>query len=513
MKKALTLLLVFALVLSMVTGAFAAESTENGEQPKNQVEQTTVTVGTLTELKEAIAAAEDGDTIAISAEIILDNDTLATEKSIILTRADTYETGALLSMRLGASISGFNIIDGKSIAVSCESCSTLSVSITDCDFQGDAQNTNTFVNVYGDLNGQNIVRISNCTFDGTTNHAISCRENSIVTLLDCVFENNAAWEQGGAIYSSGTLILERCHIQNNHAMSGGGVYCRGNLTITDCEIGSNTIDNPKFGTDILSLGVLTITDEQEDGAGFYDESTGEKITLPLTDYADTAKLIYLTDDDAATYFTPEEPPETPSEPPEQPDDPEPTIIYRNVYVRVPVYIEKEPEPVEPALVCGDAVIDVSRSVKLDGYDDGLLHLEDGLTRAQFAKILCGLLDADTLDRYKTADTIFDDVAPDVWYCPYVNTIAAAGIVCGTGNGNFDPEGILTWGHIITVLSRFVEAQDYTLQNIQYDGWALDSVKTAVALGWIADHAAFNPDAAISRGELAYFVNYVLGLYR
>ena len=119
----------------------------------------------------------------------------------------------------------------------------------------------------------------------------------------------------------------------------------------------------------------------------------------------------------------------------------------------------------------------------------------------------------TLDRYKTYDTVFDDVAPDAWYCPYVNTIAAAGIVCGTGNGNFDPEGILTWGHIITVLSRFVEAQDYTLQNIQYYGWALDSVKTAVALGWIADQAAFNPDAAISRGELAYFVNYVLGLYR
>ena len=140
-------------------------------------------------------------------------------------------------------------------------------------------------------------------------------------------------------------------------------------------------------------------------------------------------------------------------------------------------------------------------------------MEDHLTRAQFAKILCGLLDADTLDHYKTSDTVFDDVTPDAWYCPYVNTIAAAGIVCGTGNGNFDPEGILTWAHIITVLSRFVGVQDYILQNIQYDGWAADAVKTAVALGWIADHAAFNPDAAISRGELAYFVNYVLGLYR
>lgn len=72
---------------------------------------------------------------------------------------------------------------------------------------------------------------------------------------------------------------------------------------------------------------------------------------------------------------------------------------------------------------------------------------------------------------------------------------------------------MTWAHIITVMSRFVEQQDYQLQNIQYDGWAIDAVETAVALGWIADHAAFNPDAPISRGELAYFVNFVLGLYR
>lgn len=114
---------------------------------------------------------------------------------------------------------------------------------------------------------------------------------------------------------------------------------------------------------------------------------------------------------------------------------------------------------------------------------------------------------------KSTDTIFADVAPDAWYCPYVNTIANAGIVCGTGDGNFAPEAQLTWGHIITILSRFVEQQECDLKNIQYDGWAADAVETAVALGWITDHVAFNPDAPISRGELAYFINYVLGLYR
>lgn len=82
------------------------------------------------------------------------------------------------------------------------------------------------------------------------------------------------------------------------------------------------------------------------------------------------------------------------------NDNEPEVIYRPIYVRVPIYIERDPEPVEPSFVCGDAVIDVSRSVVLEGYDDGLLHLEDGLTRAQFMTILYRLLDEVPLNAMK-----------------------------------------------------------------------------------------------------------------
>ena len=72
MKKMLSLLLVFTLVLSMATSAFAAEGTDCGEQPQDQEDQTAPTVSTLEELQAAIAAAKDGDTIAISEEITLD---------------------------------------------------------------------------------------------------------------------------------------------------------------------------------------------------------------------------------------------------------------------------------------------------------------------------------------------------------------------------------------------------------------------------------------------------------
>ena len=562
MRKMLSLLLVFMLVLSTVTSAFAADDIEGGKQPQESENQTTVTVGTLDELQATIAAAEDGDTIAISAEITLDGVALETDSDITLVRADTYESGSFFRLKNSAVLSGFTMENYKSsTTVMCDS----TAEIKHCSFIGDVETTDSFIKAYMILSTADVV-ISDCTFSGALYSAIRSNQNVQLTITNSTFSNNSSYAQGGAIHSSGTLILDNCTFTGNKAVSGGGVYCSGNLTITDCQFSGNQIESEKFGTDILSMGTLSITDDPQDGAGFYEESTGEKVSLPLADYANIAKLIYLPDEQAAEYFAPtepdepeeqepspddtddggeatdtpvtppnqpeqpevgdgdnlpsedEEPPTTPETPQDKPDDDEddhePTIIYRPVYIYVPVEPEsEEPEIVEPSFLCGDAVIDVSRSVVLQGYTDGLLHLEDGLTRAQFMTILYRLLDEETLERYESTDTVFADVAPDAWYCRYVSTIANAGIVCGTGNGNFDPDALLTWGHIITILSRFVEAQEYQLQNIQYDGWAADAVETAVALGWITDHAAFNPDAPISRGELAYFINYVLSLYR
>lgn len=221
--------------------------------------------------------------------------------------------------------------------------------------------------------------------------------------------------------------------------------------------------------------------------------------------------------------------ELPTKTEDKENDDGPSIVY------VPVYIPSRPhnststttttaaetetknttvaDASAPVFACGNAVIDVSRSVVLEGYSDGLLHLEDSLTRAQMATIIYRLLDADTLARYDRATSNFTDVSPTAWYSRYVSTIANAGIVSGVGNGCYNPDGKLTWAHILTVLSRFVEPTTYALQNIQYSGWALQSVQTAVALGWIGDYANFNPDAVITRGEFQQLVNGVLSLYQ
>ena len=558
MKRILSMTIALALALSLATTAFA---TEGGEQPQ---EETPVVVSTLEELQAAIAAAEDGDTIAVSAEIMLDGVALETDKDITITRADTYGSGALFRMKNGAVLSGFTIENNKySATITCEASPEAQIEINNCQFVGDSENTKSFVDFFSGLSSI-VASISNCSFNGAIGSAVYSKPRVQLTIIDSTFSHNHSDTQGGAIRSEGTLILQGCSISGNSAASGGGVYCSGELTITDCQFSGNQIESEKFGTDILSMGTLSITDNSQDGAGYYEESTGEKVILPLADYASTAKLIYLTDEQAAEYFAPEEPDdpdntedneqnggepenptETPTEPPEQPDngddgdspaEPEepPTTpsepqdkpddsdddnddyeppVYRPVRPTKPSEPEPQPEPA-PALICNNAVIDTSRLVVLLGYGDGALHEDDPLTRAQLATIVYRLLDDDSIAQYDTDSAAqFKDVAADAWYYRYVQTINRAGIVLGVGEGNYAPNGLVTWAQTITILSRFVERQDYELQHIQYDGWALDAVKTAVALGWVEDSAEFDPDAIISRGALVQLVNSVLDMYR
>lgn len=548
MKKMLSLLLVFTLVLSMATSAFAAEGTDCGEQPQDQEDQTAPTVSTLEELQAAIAAAKDGDTIAISEEITLDAVTLETNKRIVIIRSDTYPSGTLIRLYNGAKISGFIFEEPTDSTIICVSSWETAIEIKNCQFIGNSMNTQSFINVYGGINYPNQVRIDSCYFDGATKSAIVCTNGLTLTITDSGFTDNSSLTQGGAIYSSSTLILDNCIFTGNKAVSGGGVYCSGDLTITDCQFSENQIENKTFGTDILSLGILTMTDDPRDGTGYYEESTGEKIVLPLTDYASTAKLIFLTDEQAAEYFAPEEPdnpdeepdtPETPSEPPEQPDNGEdgdapiepeesPTTpegpqdkpdssdddyeppVYRPVRPTKPV--EPEPQPA-PSLICNNAVIDTSRSAKLQGYGDGLLHEDDSLSRAQMATIVYRLLDDESVAALSVPSSSFTDVDASAWYAPFVLTLADAGVVGGTGNGYFAPDSPTTWVQLLTVLGRFVERQECALQHIRYDGWARPAIETAVALGWIEDSAEIVPDDVITRGEAVELINMVLKQYR
>lgn len=548
MKRILSMIIALALVLSLATTAFA---TEGGELPQ---EETPVVVSTLEELQAAVAAAEDGDTIALSKSIKLKNVSVVTDKDITLIPADS-SVGTMFELGKDSQLSGF-VLFTNAVAVIVSNYEGGEISIGNCDFIGNDNYYNFLVNITAGN-----VYISDCNFKYGKDIALNISASSTVMIERCHFTENNTIMQGAGINNMGNCQINDSSFTDNTAGIGGGIYNSGIMEINGCTYSGNK-STDSVGQDIVSTGTLSITDNPQDGEGYYEESTGVKVELPLADYASTAKLIYLTDEQAAEYFAPEEPDdpdntedneqnggepenptETPTEPPEQPDngddgnnpaEPEepPTTpeepqdkpdsgddddddyeppVYRPVRPIKPS--EPEPQP-EPALICNNAVIDTSRSVVLLGYGDGSLHENDPLTRAQLATIVYRLLDDDSIAQYDTDGAAqFKDVAADAWYYRYVQTINRAGIVLGVGEGNYAPNGLVTWAQTITILSRFVEAHDYQLQHIQYDGWALDAVQTAVALGWITDSADFDPDAIISRGELVQLINSVLAMYR
>lgn len=226
MKKMLSFLLVFALLLSTVTSAFAADDIEGGKQSQESENQTTVTVSTLEELETAIAAAEDGDTIALSATIQFDGRNLISDKDITLVRAENFSNNFFRFYYKAGQISGITIYDDmESIgAVSIENTNSADCKVTfsDCNFIGENNSFSFSVNIFSGN-----VEFSNCSFESNKDSALNIGLDSTVVVDGCTFADNETIMQGAAIKNAGSLELKNSVIENNQAGIGGGIYNTG----------------------------------------------------------------------------------------------------------------------------------------------------------------------------------------------------------------------------------------------------------------------------------------------
>lgn len=492
MKRVLSVFLSVVMLLCLSVTTFAAEVEES--QPSACI------VHALDELKAALDTAADGDSIAIADCIAISDETVSTDKAVTLVRSNGF-TGDLFSLGSNGGLSGFAIEDmtadfANTVTVAVD---TENAVIERCSFSGSSANLVMFIVACGNA------EITDCTFQTNGGLALSVpMPAAAVTVRNCTIADLTPPDGESVITNSGTLTLEQSKVYGNT----GGILNNGTLTVRASEIHGNG------NSDITNRGQLNLA-ESSGERGVYHAATGEQLSLPLSEYADTATLLFLTEQEAADRFNPAPAPvpEPTPEPDNDDDDSDNTPVSRPSRPSRPTVSKPTPTAPTPALACGNAALDTSRSVVLQGFGDGLLHLEDSLTRAQMATILYRLLDEKSIAEYETAEAFFTDVPVDMWCNRYVSTIAKAGIVAGVGNGSFYPNGKLTWAQILTVLSRFTEPKACTLQHIQYDGWAVEAVQTAVALGWIEDSADFDPNAIISRGDFVELVNGVLALYR
>lgn len=492
MKRVLSVFLALAVLLCLSVTALATGG-EDSPPPA-------YTVRTLDELKAALAAAADGDSIAIADCIMISDETVSSDKAVKIVRSNGF-TGDMFCLGNQGGLCGFTIEDTTADATNTVTIAidTENAVIERCSFSGSSATFVMFVVACGSGT------ISDSSFQTNGGLALSIpMPAAAVTVRNCTVTGITPPSGNHAIANSGTLILVQSEVYGNT----GGIANSGTLTVRASEIHGNG------SSDISNSGSMSLAESSGDRL-LYNAATGEPLALPLSEYTDTATLLFLTEQEAADRFQPVQEPTPEPTPTPTPDYSDNDDDDYTPPVSRPSHrsVSKQEQIPAPALVCGNAVIDLSRSVVLQGYGDGLPHLEDSLTRAQMATILYRLLDEKSIAEYDTEEAVFTDVPADMWCSRSVSTIARAGIVAGVGNGCYYPNGKLTWAQILTVLSRFTEPKACALQHIQYNGWAVEAVQTAVVLGWIEDSADFEPNAIISRGDFMQLINGVLTLYR
>lgn len=531
---------------------------EDEESPDDSQSETPVVVSSLEELQAAIAAAEDGDTIALSGGInIIENCIVGdTEKQITVVPLDE-------SINTYFSIYGDNvnsivlqniILDGMNYPCSAAidvnkyntgeiktNLSLLNVTVKNVSsdwvpislFATAAQIENChFENNQGKragviwISGASSINMRKSAFCNNKSTgcggAITCQGTLEIT--DCtISKNQAAYETtdayvGGGIQVTGTANIISCTITENVATLGGGVAVDGDTNIIDtaiyANIGENGADdvritkNTTFNMKYTESMDSVYTENQP--VGFYkdymgnrfDASTnavfiGEVIDCEIDSPDFGAKFVFASDLPQES-----EQPEIPEETPPAPTRPS----HSGHHHSTPSVTPQKDETVK--LCAGNAELDPDKPFVLTGYGDGQLHENDPITRAQFAVLLYRSLTDDSKAVLTGSTSVFTDVSKDSWYHDAVSVFASVGVLNGC-NGFFRPNDNLTYGQLIAILTRFVDAKTAPMPDVSYtEHWAYKNIMTAAAYGWIQDAASVQPDRIVTRGEVVSLVNQI-----
>lgn len=133
-----------------------------------------------------------------------------------------------------------------------------------------------------------------------------------------------------------------------------------------------------------------------------------------------------------------------------------------------------------------------------GGGDGAFGPDRGVTRAEMAKMLVGMLGHDPgrmIDEAAPGTPTFSDVAPDAWYFKYVETAAKLGLVRGDG-GRFRPDDRVRREEMAAMVVR-VLGLEATAQSLT--GAPLGFADAADVAPWARGYVAVARDRGLIRG--------------
>lgn len=555
MNKLVSFIVAFMLMLSLfipLSGvAFATEGENSGDNSVEEVVASAPITG-VDDLLLAIEGSEDGDILYLTQTIFISEsvDIGATDKHITLARGEGF-TGVMLSVdvSIGKAIFQNLSIDGSGMTINSGAVEVNGyVDFNDMEFENNISDMSSALKISGGN-----IQISRCTFNSNSGraggHMVIDGEVATVFVNDSLFSNGTAQTEGGAISNSATLYLTNCELKDNRvnddsdlrfggaistsgscylnscaitgnsAPIGGSIYTTKALFVSDCKFSGNTATC--HSSDIYSASELNISisdsfislwGEEYAKWAWYDDKEESRFNAESNiTVSHELPIIFASDSGVSSLICALVEPEIEDPPAHEDDTPVTPSLPSNPR---PSHdsgspIEEVKEPIR--LICGDAVLDTSKTAYLLGYGDGTIGESDSLTRAQMAQIIFRLLTEESRNLLYSETNGFNDVSPDAWYNIAVSTIARAGVVQGY-DGRYDPDGLLTRAELITILVRFADTPDGTSSFSDISGhWAENYINAAVSMGWIEDGDLFFPDRPATRGETVDLLNFIFQL--
>lgn len=139
---------------------------------------------------------------------------------------------------------------------------------------------------------------------------------------------------------------------------------------------------------------------------------------------------------------------------------------------------------------------------IQGYGDGSFHPDAEMTRAEFVKTLCGLIQTSS-----TAEITFTDVTPEDWFYEPICTAYGAGWIQGVTENAFAPDEFITREDAAVVLQRawkFTAAQQREFADTdQISDYAAEAISALVEQGILTGYEdnTLRPKGFITRAEV------------
>lgn len=161
----------------------------------------------------------------------------------------------------------------------------------------------------------------------------------------------------------------------------------------------------------------------------------------------------------------------------------------------------------------ESVMSMSKSGIINGFEDRTFRPEAAVTRAEFCKMLCGILKTDV---DKSGDADFSDVDRSDWFYDSVRRLVQSGIVKGS-DGMFNPDDDITREDAAVIINRFAEYSGLALgivrEAAEFDDESdiSDYAKSAVGELYISgiingsDNNRFEPNQSMTRAQAATII--------